>query len=93
MNARTLVAIAVDIFDFTIGRFLFAVPFSGEIIGVVICYCMFGPRALLYATEVLDPTEQIDGFIPAATLIAMAHNKAEREAAEARAAGVMPPAE
>lgn len=76
---KLFIAILVDIFDFTIGRFLFAVPFSGEIIGVVICYCMFGPKALFYALEALDPTEQIDGFIPTATLIALAHQKGEQD--------------
>ena len=75
---KLFIAILVDIFDFTIGRFLFAVPFSGEIIGVAICYCMFGPKALFYALEALDPTEQIDGFIPTATLIALAHQKEEQ---------------
>lgn len=42
---KLLIAILIDLFDFTIGRFLFAVPFSGEIIGVVICYFMYGPSA------------------------------------------------
>jgi hypothetical protein len=68
-------AILIDLFDFTIGRFLFVVPFSGEIIGVFFCFLMFGPRALLYALEAFDPTEQIDGFIPTATLIALAHQR------------------
>lgn len=76
---KLFVAILVDLFDFTVGRALFAVPFSGEIIGTAVCYAMFGPRALLYAAETLDPTEQIDGFIPTATLIALAHQRDEHE--------------
>ena len=72
---KILIAILVDLFDFTVGRMLFVVPFSGEIIGVFICYLMFGPRAFTYALEALDPTEQIDGFIPTATLIALAHQR------------------
>ena len=71
-------SILIDLFDFTIGRALFAVPFSGEIIGVAASYLMYGPAALYYALEALDPTEQIDGFIPTATLIALAHRKAEQ---------------
>ena len=76
---KLFIAILIDLFDFTIGRFLFAVPFSGEIIGVTVSYLMFGPKALYYALEALDPTEQIDGFIPTATLIALAHH-ADKEA-------------
>ena len=72
---KLFIAILIDLFDFTVGRVLFAVPFSGEIIGCAVGYVMFGPRALLYALEALDPTEQIDGFIPTATLIALAHQR------------------
>lgn len=72
-------AILIDLFDFTVGRVLFAAPFSGEIIGCAAGYVLFGPRAFYYALEALDPTEQIDGFIPTATLIALSHQKAEQE--------------
>lgn len=66
-------SILIDLFDFTIGRALFAVPFSGELIGIFFGYLLYGPSAFYYALEALDPTEQIDGFIPTATLIALAH--------------------
>ncbi|WP_428410228.1 hypothetical protein [Hyphococcus sp.] len=75
---RFLVALGVDLFDFTIGRFLFVAPFSGEIIGIVIGYALFGPKAFWYLLEALDPTEQLDGFIPTATLIALAARNDER---------------
>lgn len=68
-----------DLFDFTVGRLMFATPFAGEIIGVGICYAMFGQKALLYALEAIDPTEQLDGFIPTATLIALASRRADKE--------------
>ncbi len=73
---KFVVCLMFDLFDFTIGRFLFAVPFAGEIVGCVVGYLMFGPGAFAYALEALDPTEQIDGFIPTATLIALAARKA-----------------
>tara|TARA_R110000737_G_scaffold333449_1_gene351126 strand:- start:4762 stop:4995 length:234 start_codon:yes stop_codon:yes gene_type:complete len=72
---KLYIAILIDLFDFTIGRLLFPVPFSGEIVGVAICYLMFGPRAFTYALEAFDPTEQIDAFIPTATIIALAHQR------------------
>jgi hypothetical protein len=70
---KFIVCILVDIFDFTVGRVLFLMPFSGEMIGCFIGYLMFGSSGLLYALEALDPTEQIDGFIPTATLIALSN--------------------
>ena len=78
------VCIAYDVFDMTIGRFLFLTPFAGEIVGTALTCALYGPRGLLYALEILDPTEQIDGFIPTATLIALAVRQAEREEEEAR---------
>ncbi|MHA7871007.1 MAG: hypothetical protein ACX939_01520 [Hyphococcus sp.] len=77
---KFLIALAVDIFDFTIGRILFVVPFSGELIGLMVGYALFGPKAFWYLLEALDPTEQIDGFIPTATLIALAARNDEKYA-------------
>jgi len=70
-NYKLAISIAVDIFDMTIGRALFAIPFSGEIIGIVIGMMLFGAKGWFYALEALDPTEQIDGFVPTATIIAV----------------------
>lgn len=69
----------VDLFDMTAGRLLFATPFAGEIIGVTVGYIMFGSKAFYYALEAIDPTEQLDGFIPTATLIALAARRDEQE--------------
>jgi hypothetical protein len=63
--------IAYDVFDCTIGRFLIPLPFSGEIFGCVLCCILFGKEGMLYGLEAIDITEQIDGFVPAATLIAL----------------------
>ncbi len=80
---KLFVAILIDLFDFTVGRALFAAPFAGEIIGCTVGYLLYGPKALMYAMEALDPTEQIDGFIPTATLIGLAHRREQQEKAGA----------
>jgi hypothetical protein len=63
--------IAYDFFDFTIGRVLFPVPLLGEVFGCALCCILFGKEGMLYGLEGIDFTEQIDGFVPAATLIAI----------------------
>lgn len=72
------ICVVIDILDMTIGRFLFVVPYSGEIIGTVIGVALFGWKGLFYLVELVDPTEQIDGFIPTATLIALAARRDTR---------------
>ena len=69
---KFFIALFIDFLDMTVGRLLFVIPFSGEIIGVAVGYAMFGKKAFFYALEAIDPTEQIDGFIPTPTLIALA---------------------
>jgi len=69
--AKLVACIAYDFFDFTIGRVLFPIPFLGEILGCALCCMLFGMDGLLYGLEALDPTEQIDGFVPTATIIAI----------------------
>ena len=79
---KFIICVLYDLFDFTLGRLLFATPFAGEVVGAVLGCAMFGTRGLYYAFEALDPTEQLDGFIPTATLIALADRRARREAEE-----------
>ena len=76
---KFLISVMVDLFDMTAGRLLFATPFAGEIIGVGVGYAMFGSKAFYYALEAIDPTEQLDGFIPTATLIALAARRADND--------------
>jgi hypothetical protein len=66
------IAVAVDLLDMTVGRLLFVVPYAGEMIGTAVGVALFGWKGLFYLVEIIDPTEQIDGFIPTATLIALA---------------------
>jgi len=67
---KLAVCLIYDFLDFTVGRILFPIPFLGEIVGCAICAAMFGRDGLLYGLEAIDVTEQIDGFIPTATIIA-----------------------
>ena len=69
-TAKLLIAIALDILDFTIGR----VPGSEVIVDIalgVAAVAMFGWAGLFAFWELIDPTGQIDGFAPTLTLIAL----------------------
>ena len=66
---KLVVCIVYDLLDFTLGRALFPIPFLGEIIGCGLCCMMFGRAGMFYGLEAIDMTEQIDGFIPTATII------------------------
>lgn len=68
---KLAVCIAYDLLDLTLGRTLFIMPFGGEIVGCALCAAMFGTNGLFYGLEALDVTEQLDGFIPTATIIAL----------------------
>ena len=75
-HVKLALCIAYDLFDMTFGRLLFVVPFAGEIVGVALCCALFGKSGVWAAVEGLDPTEQVDGFIPIATIIALANRPA-----------------
>ena len=75
-GAKLAVCITYAFFDFTIGRLMFATLFFGEVIGCGICASMLGWNGVWYALEGIDFTEQLDGFIPTATLIALANKPA-----------------
>ncbi len=70
--------IALDIFDFTVGRLLIVGLFGGvvaasviELLSAAVAAAMWGPLGWLAALEILEPTGQLDAFIPSCTLIAM----------------------
>jgi hypothetical protein len=69
-GAKLVVCLIYDFLDFTVGRFLFPFPLLGEVIGCALCAAMFGKSGMFYGLEAIDFTEQIDGFIPTATIIA-----------------------
>ena len=68
--AKFVVCALYDLFDMTIGRIMFATPFLGEAIGIALCCALFGKAGMLYGLEAVDFTEQIDGFVPTASIIA-----------------------
>lgn len=67
---RLAMSIAIDLLDFTIGR----VPIFGSVtegLGSLVLVALWGPAGLLYLGELVDVTDQIDSFLPSATLIAL----------------------
>ncbi|MBU6372268.1 MAG: hypothetical protein KJS97_06015 [Alphaproteobacteria bacterium] len=67
---RLGLSLVLDLLDFTVGRALFAVPWE-EGAGAAIATMMWGPAGILYLLELIDVTEQVDAFIPVATLIGL----------------------
>ncbi|MEZ5920005.1 MAG: hypothetical protein R3C60_01505 [Parvularculaceae bacterium] len=68
--AKLLLAVLLDILDFTLGRILGAGTVM-DLIFAGIAFVLWGPIGLLALWEALEPTDQIDGFVPTMTLIAL----------------------
>ena len=68
---RLAISVAIDLADLTFGRTLFLLPWE-EGVGAVALFFLWGWPGLLYAGELIEPSEQIDAFLPSATLIALA---------------------
>jgi hypothetical protein len=67
---RLAASIAIDLIDFTLGR----IPIVGSVeegLGTLVLFALWGPVGLANLWELADITEQIDAFIPTATLIAL----------------------
>lgn len=67
---RLALCIAIDAFDFSLGR----VPILGSVtdgISSLVLFLLWGPVGLLHLWELIDITDNIDGFVPTATLIAL----------------------
>lgn len=69
--AKFTICVVFDLFDFTVGRLLFGVSLLTEIGTAAIMFVLWGPIGLLAIWEAVDVTEQIDGFIPTNTIIAI----------------------
>jgi len=77
--AKFTICVVFDLFDFTIGRLLLGVSLLTEIGTAAIMFVLWGPIGLLAIFEAVDITEQLDGFIPTNTLIAIAANKKQAQ--------------
>lgn len=67
---RLAISIVIDLADFTIGR----APVAGSVgegLSTVVLVGLWGWPGLAYVAELAEVTEQIDGFLPLATLIAL----------------------
>lgn len=66
---KLFIAVVLDFIDFTLGR----IPGTGTIYDILVTgvtLSMVGPIGLLTGWEIIgDPTEQVDGFIPSASII------------------------
>jgi hypothetical protein len=67
---RLGLCLLIDLVDLTAGRLLGLVPFE-EVPIVAILVLLFGWKGLFALGELADLTEQVDAFIPSATLIAL----------------------
>ncbi len=68
--AKLVIAVVLDVLDFTIGRIPgFELVFDA-ILGVT-AVALWGWPGLFAFWELADPTGQADGFVPTLTLIAM----------------------
>lgn len=66
-GGKFFISILIDGFDFFLGR----IPGLGTIWDLVqtyVAYCLWGPAGLAAIWEMVDLTDQIDGFVPSVTL-------------------------
>lgn len=79
---KLIIAVILDILDFTVGR-LPGFELVFDIILGVAAVIMFGWTGLFAFWEAADPTGQLDGFVPTLTLIALSQlGKEKREMRE-----------
>jgi hypothetical protein len=67
---RLALSVLVDLIDFTLGR----IPIFGTVqdgAGTLLMAALWGPVGFVNIWELFDITDQIDGFIPTATLIGL----------------------
>lgn len=63
-------SILIDVIDFTLGRLpVFGTATDG--VSTLVLYQLWGPVGLFNLLELIDVTEQIDAFIPTATLVGL----------------------
>ena len=76
--AKLAAAILLDLADMVIGRIIgFGTGFDILLAGAG--FLLFGWKGLIQLWEVADPTDQIDGFVPTLTLVALAELRAAKK--------------
>ncbi len=75
---KLIAAIILDIADFTVGRIL-GFGTAMDMILVLIGFSMFGWKGLFQLWEVADLSDQVDGFVPTLTLIALTELREKKD--------------
>lgn len=78
-RAKLAFAVFLDILDFTIGRVI-GFGMVSDLIFAGIAFWIWGPAGLFALWELADPSEQVDGFVPTMTLIALSQMGKNKEA-------------
>lgn len=85
-KVKLAISVILDVADFLIGRVIgFGTGF--DIVLTAIGFAMFGWKGLAQAWEVVDVTDQIDGFVPTLTLLALAELREAKKREAAATAG------
>lgn len=64
---KMLLSVAFDVMDFFFGR----IPVAGtmiDIVGTIVAVWLWGGPGLIQGLEILDFTDQIDGFVPSMSI-------------------------
>ena len=76
-TAKFVIAVALDVLDFTVGRTPGFELIVDAMLGVI-AVALWGWPGFFAFLEVADPTGQIDGFVPTMTLIALSQMRRGR---------------
>jgi hypothetical protein len=75
--AKLILAVLLDVLDFSLGRLIGAGTVIDLIFGAI-ALVLWGPVGLIAFWEALDVTDQFDGFVPTMTLIAISQLRGKR---------------
>ncbi len=82
VHAKLIAAIILDIADFTVGRIL-GFGTAMDMVLVLFSFARFGWKGLIQIWEVVELSDQIDGFVPTLTLLALMELRDEKKNAPA----------
>ena len=82
-HIKLIVAILLDIADFTLGRII-GFGTAMDMVFTLIAVMMFGWKGLFQLWEVVDLSDQIDGFVPTLTLLALTELRQDKKKAIAK---------